>query len=74
MPNESTTFEEGKKSFPRYPRCSNEVVDDVEPNFIITRDNQGPCNSRLLKFYVTAALPCLAVPQLLENADELFPA
>ena len=71
--NGSIAFEEGKKSFPRYPRCSNEVVDDVQPNFIITRNNQGPRNSRLLQFYVTAPLPCSAVPKLLKNADDLFP-
>jgi hypothetical protein len=36
------------------PRCSHQVIDDVEPDFVIPGYDQRPCRTQLLQFYVTA--------------------
>ena len=55
------------------PRCSHQVIDDVEPDFVIQGYDQRPCRTRLLQFYVTALLTGEMVSELFENANQPFP-
>ena len=70
---ESTTFQKRKKSIPADARSADQIVDYIQADFVITGNNKGTRNSRLLQLDVTSLLAGTPVPDLFKHTNEFSP-
>jgi hypothetical protein len=69
----SGTLQQGQESFSCYARGADKVVDNVQADLVIARNNQRSCNPGLLQLDVTARLPSASITKLLKDANNLSP-
>lgn len=69
----SAAFKEREEGFSRYSGSSDEIEDDVHTDFIVTRNDQGACHSRLFHLNVASLLTGAPVANLFKYTNECGP-
>ncbi len=68
-----TILQKFQEGFPANTGGSDQIVNHVEADLRISRDNQRSRGSWLFQFDVAALLPAAPISQLLEDANDFLP-